>query len=137
MANVNWSFISTVVVIVGGFLGILAYFNAEYAAAGEFQNHVTQSTAALVDLDTRADKIPILETQLAGLGTQIQQFQMDSKKDRLREQIENTEDKIDEMKRLMDRNPQEVTDEDRRTLDKLKRRLRRYESQLESLEANS
>jgi chromosome segregation ATPase len=130
MANINWGVVSNAVIFLGGFLGILAYFNAEYAGANEFN-----SVKGAVEI--HSNKIPVLETQQAGMVEQIQQFQIDSKRDRLEEQITNTEDKIYELKRQMDRNPSAVTNEDRRRLERLERRLERYEGQLEALKTNS
>ena len=125
--------LATPVIIVGGFIAILTYFNGEYARGTELdalQATVTVNSA-------KVEKISTLEFQQAGLVEQLQQFQLDSKKDRIKTQIENTEDKIFDREREMARDPDQVTDKDRSALERLETRLQRYEERLETLEDNS
>jgi valyl-tRNA synthetase len=133
MAIANWERISTVVIMVGGLLGILTYFNGNFTSTDNFDN----LEAVVIVNSSKVEKISTLEFQQASIVEQLKKFQVDSKKDRLQSQIENTEDKIFDREREMARDPDQVTDKDRRALERLENRLQRYEERLEILEDNS
>ena len=133
MAIANWERISTIVIMIGALLGILTYFNGNFTSTDNFDN----LEAVVIVNSSKVEKISTLEFQQASIVEQLKQFQIDSKKDRLEAQIANTEDKIFDREREMDRAPDQVTDKDRRALERLENRLQRYEERLEILEDNS
>ena len=133
MAIANWERISTIVIMIGGLLGILTYFNGNFTSTDNFDN----LEAVVVVNSSKVEKISALEFQQASIVEQLKQFQIDSKKDRLETQIENTKDKIFDREREMDQDPDSITDKDRRALERLENRLQRYEERLEILEDNS
>jgi valyl-tRNA synthetase len=133
MAIANWERISTIVIMIGGLLGILTYFNGNFTSTDNFDN----LEAVVIVNSSKVEKISTLEFQQASIVEQLKKFQIDSKKDRLEAQIENTEDKIFDREREMARDPNQVTDKDRRALERLETRLQRYEERLETLEDNS
>jgi valyl-tRNA synthetase len=116
--------------MIGGLLGILTYFNGNFTSTDNFDN----LEAVVIVNSSKVEKISTLEFQQASIVEQLKQFQVDSKKDRLQSQIENTEDKIFDREREMHRAPDQVTDKDRRALERLENRLQRYEERLETLE---
>lgn len=131
----NITTITSIVVLVGGIAGILTYLNTNYADAGEFKTHRSQILVSVAALADKTEKIALLELQQASIEKKLDDIRIEADKARVETQLENTEDKIFDLKRQMDKNPSDVTDEDRRKLDKLERRLQRYERRLEAIDA--
>ena len=120
----------SVVVLVGGFIGIDQYLGSEYARASTVQT--LQATVTAVEEE--AEKIAPMELQVAGVQEQLKDFRVDFDRERLIGQIESTDDKIYELERRIRRDGENAREEDRQQLNKMENRLRRYEQKLEVLE---
>lgn len=120
----------SIVVLVGGFIGIDQYLGSEYASASTVKTFEGRVTA----VEAKAEKIAPMEFQMAGVQEQIKEFQVEFDRDRLIGQIESTDDKIYELERRIRRDGDNAREEDREQLNKMENRLRRYEKKLDVLE---
>ncbi len=120
----------SVVVLVGGFIGIDQYLGSEYARASTVKS--VQDVVAIHE--EKIQKIAPIELEMAGVQKQLQEFQTDLDRERLIGQIESTDDKIYELERRIRRDGENAREEDRQQLNKMENRLRRYEQKLEVLE---
>jgi len=120
----------SVVVLVGGFIGIDQYLGSEYARAST----VRTLQATVTEVEEKAEKIAPMELQVAGVQEQLKDFRVDFDRERLIGQIESTDDKIYELERRIRRDGENAREEDRQQLNKMENRLRRYEQKLEVLE---